>query len=693
MPLTLPSRFATSTAAAHLAAGLAWLSLAPAATGQTYRFTVTERLPVTASSTFTIPAEDFELRPLESGGQMLEAVPALITAQHTGGGKAEQYFLRGFDADHGTDLAVFFDGVPINMRSHAHGQGFLDLHFVTKETIERMDAHKGPYFPRYGDFATAAAIDYVPFDRFDESFAKFEIGEWSTRRWVGGFSPRWGPFSEEGSADALVSFEAYTTDGPFRSDENLERYSILLRGGVDLTENLRISAHGLGYWANWRASGLVPEDLVDDGSLSRWGSIDDTEGGDSARGQGKLQLDWAPSANSHLTAFAYLAYYDLELFSNFTYFLVNDDPIGDGIVQQDDGRLYGGGRVEYVHLFDTAMPARVTAGLESRYDDADVLLGRQTRRTITGTTSHDEIHQLSVEPYVEAELIPLDWVRFMGGLRFAWFHFDGEDRVTDTSIDATGDSVWLPKANLVLSPFGSGGPLECEIRELRELEFFANFGIGYHSNDARAVFADSDATTLPKATGFEVGARTELFERVELAVNWWYLNLEDEFVFVGDEGTTESAGETDRQGVEFAATAELLEWLYLRGDVAYTDARLAGEHLPVAQAPRFVAKGALGVRWEGLAAELGVRSFGDRYASEEFYDPKLSGYTVVDFGVRYRWRFLEVGLALENLTNTEWRSAEFYYESRPVMGGEIFEGFHFTPGNPRNVRGWVAARF
>jgi hypothetical protein len=714
MQPTPPTRLAAPTAAARLAGVLVWLVLAPTASGQdptppapvapppppapgtaaTYRFTVTERLPVTASSTFTIPAEDFELRPLESGGQMLEAVPALITAQHTGGGKAEQYFLRGFDADHGTDLAVFFDGVPINLRSHAHGQGFLDLHFVTKETIERMDAHKGPYFPRYGDFATAAAIDYVPFDRFDESFAKFEIGEWSTRRWVGGFTPRWGPFAEEGRADALVSFEAYTTDGPFRSDENLERYSILFRGAVDLTENLRISGHGLGYWADWRASGLVPEMLVDDGTLSRFGSIDPTEGGDSARGQGKLQLDWSPSSSSHLTAFAYLAYYDLELFSNFTYFLVNDDPdVGDGIVQRDDGRLYGGGRVEYVHLFDTAVPARLTGGLESRYDDAEVVLGTQTRRTVTGTTAADRIHQLSVEPYVEAELIPLDWVRLMAGLRFAWFHFDGEDLVTDTSLDATSDSVWLPKANLVLSPFGAGGPLECELRELRELELFVNFGIGYHSNDARAVFADSDATTLPKATGFEVGARTELFERIELALNWWYLNLEDEFVFVGDEGTTESAGETDRQGVEFVATAQVLEWLYLRGDVAYTDARLAGSHLPVAQAPRFVAKAALGVRWEGLAAELGVRSFGDRYASEEFYDPKLSGYTVVDFGVRYRWRFLEVGFAMENLTDTKWRSSEFFYESRPIAGGLASEDFHFTPGNPRNVRGWVAARF
>jgi hypothetical protein len=662
-----------------------------------YEFTVTERLPVTASSTLTIPAEEFELRPLESGGQMLEAVPNLVTAQHTGGGKAEQYFIRGFDADHGTDLAVYFDGVPVNLRSHAHGQGYLDLHFVTRETIARMDAHKGPYFAQYGDFATAAVVDYVPFDSLPESFAKFEAGEWSTWRFLGGLSPRFGPFAEDGPAEGFVSFEAYHTDGPFRSDEDLWRYSALARGGVELRPGLRLSGHALGYFADWHASGLIPEALVDDGQLSRWGSVDPSEGGDSARAQGKLQLDWSPAANAHLTANIYLAWYDLELFSNFTYFLANDLPLedggGDGIVQQDRDRLYTGGRVEYVHLFDAAVPARVRAGLETRYDDADVALGRQSQRVFLGYTSNDRIHELSLEPYVAAEVLPLDWVRLDLGLRFAWFRFDGENLLDGTDAGVSNDTLWLPKANLVLAPFSEGSLLPCEIEPLRELELFVNFGIGYHSNDARAVFADSDADTLPRATGAELGARTRLFERIDVALDWWYLHLEDEFVFVGDEGTTESAGETERQGVEFVTRMELLEWLYVRGDVGYTDARSVDGDVPVPQAPRFVARGAVGVDLEGFAAELGVRHLGDRYASEEFSNPKLSGYTVLDLGMRYRWRFLEIGLALENLTGTKWRSSEFYYDSRPVQGGAASEDFHFTPGNPRNVRGWIAARF
>ena len=678
-----------------IALGLVLASAAAADGEPVEEIRVTGR-PVEATSDLTIPAEDFELRPLESGGQMLEAVPGLITAQHTGGGKGEQYFLRGFDADHGTDLAVFYDGVPVNLRSHAHGQGFLDLHFATKETIERMDAHKGPYRARFGDFGTAAAVEYVPYTRLDESQLRFEVGEWNSFRWVGAGSPRSGAFAEDGPADALLSFEAYHTDGPFRSDEDLWRYSMLARGGIDLGPDLRLSGHALGYWAEWHASGLIPQERVRSGALARFGSLDPSEGGRSARGQGKVQLDWSPGADRQLSANAYLVYYDLDLYSNFTYFLRNDDPMGDGILQQDDDRYQAGGRIEYAESFDRLLPAQLIAGVEARYDGVDVFLGEQTARTPTSPIASDRVDELSVEPYLEAELSPLDWVTLVTGLRFAWFHFDTRDRLAGVGLGSKDQSLWLPKANLLVSPFASGSPLASGIRPLRDLELFVNFGIGYHSNDARALFADPaepGANGLAEATGVEVGLRTWLFERVQVALDWWTLDLEDELVFAGDEGTTESAGESRRQGVELVGTAWLQEWLYLRGDVAWTEARLDAGDVPVPQAPRFVAKGALGVRWEGLAAELSVRSFGDRYASEDFFEPKLSGYTVVDFGGRYRWRCLELGLALENLTDEKWRSSEFYYESRPVQGGAAREDFHFTPGNPRNVRGWVALRY
>ncbi len=659
---------------------------------------VTAPRPVTASSTMTVPAEDFELRPLESGGQMLEAVPGALTAQHTGGGKAEQYFLRGFDADHGTDLAIYFDGVPINLRSHAHGQGYLDLHFVTKETVEQLDVAKGPYSARFGDFATAATIEYVPFERLDESLVKVEGGEWYTYRTVGVVSPRFGVFGgPDPDANSLLSFEAYHTDGPFRNDEDLWRFSLFGRGDLRLSPTLRLSGHALGYTADWDASGLVPERLVNDGDLSRFGSLDPTEGGDTTRIQAKLQLDWEPTENSRVVANTYLAYYDLDLYSNFTYAL--DDPAaGDGIIQRDD-RIYTGGRLEYRQLLEVPWLGGVRAGFEWRYDDARVRLGNQTRREVTGFTSDDDVEILSLGPYVEIELFPLEWVRFVGGLRFESFFFDVDSRIPGAADGNGDDRIWLPKANLVLSPFAVDAPLASDIAALRELELFLNFGIGFHSNDARA--GVDDERILARAPGAEIGLRTRLFDRVTLSMAGFWLELEDELVFVGDAGTTESGGRSRRLGVEFATHADLLDWLYLRGDVAYTSARFTSGNDPVPQAPRFVSKGAVGVRAKGFHAELSVRSLGDRYASEDFRDPKLSSYTVLDLGARYRYGPFEVGLALENLTDTKWRSSEFYYEScapsevgtvaacPPAGGGAGIGDFHFTPGNPRNVRGWI----
>ena len=660
--------------------------------------TVTATPLETATSTQTVPASNFELRPLESGGQMLEAVPNVLTAQHTGGGKAEQYFVRGFDADHGTDLLVYFDGVPVNLRSHAHGQGFLDLHFVTPETIDRLEATKGPYDARYGDFATAATIEYVPASDFPESQVRVSYGEFDTFRAVGIASPRTGFFAADGPARGFVSFEAYHTDGPFENDENLWRYSGFARGELDLSPGLTISGHLLGYYADWNASGLIPENLVQDGTLDRFDSLDPSEGGDTTRVQGKLQMDWYPLPNGHLSANAYVSYYDFELFSNFTYFLVDLPPgSGDGIVQRDRDRVFAGGRVEYHHSPEAPIPIQLRGGFETRYDDARVFLGRQTRRRVTGTIRDDSIETFSLEPYLELDAEPLPWIAARAGLRFAWFRFDGRDHEAGRGYGSDDETRWLPKLTLTLTPFAAEGPLPVDVEGVRNLQVFAHFGLGYHSNDGRSVLDPDPGTggeSLPRATGAEVGLRTRLWEeRIDLALAGFWLNLDDELVFVGDEGTTESAGESNRLGVELTATVWPLEWLYARGDVGYTSAKLDDGNVPIAQAPRFIAKASTGVRYEGFAAELNLRHLGERYATDERPGPKLSSYTVLDFAARYRMGFIELGFAVENLTDTNWSSSEFFYESRPEPGGTASEDFHFSPGNPRNVRAWIAAHF
>jgi outer membrane receptor protein involved in Fe transport len=656
--------------------------------------------PLTATSEVAVPAPDFELRPLESGGQLIDSVPGALTAQHTGGGKAEQYFLRGFDADHGTDLAVYFDGVPVNLRSHAHGQGFLDLHFITPETIARLDVAKGPYGTRYGDFATAATIEYVPLTRVDEPFVQLAGGAFDTFRVVGVASPRSVPFDND-DANALLSFEAYHTDGPFLNDEDLWRFSALARGDVRLSPSLVLSGHLLGYSADWNASGLVPERLVDAGLLDRFGSLDPTEGGRSARAQGKVQLDWEPNDRAHLSANLYIAYYDLDLYSNFTYAL--RDPVdGDGIAQFDK-RLYMGGRIEYQHRFDLPVAASLITGLEWRYDDAQVTLATQSRRKIESYTSDDDISESSVGPYVEVEFLPAEWARFVGGLRFERLSLEVESRLPPAGGGTRDEHQWLPKANLTLSPFADTAPLASELALFRELDLFASFGVGFHSNDGRASITSD--RILTSATGAELGLRTRLSRAVSASLSAFWLDLEDEFVFCGDCGSTEPSGRTRRLGLEFAAHAHLTNWLYLRGDVAYTSSRFTKSHEPVPQAPRFIAKGAVGIRHENFAAELGIRHLGKRYASEDFNQPKLSSYTVLDLGARYRYGDLELGIAVENLTNTRWRSSEFYYAScvpdevgvisacPAGGGGSGVEDRHFAPGNPRNVQAWLRYSF
>lgn len=650
----------------------------------------------TATSREVVPAEDFELRPLESGGQMIEAVPGAITAQHTGGGKAEQYFLRGFDADHGTDLAIYFDGVPINLRSHAHGQGFLDLHFVTKETIERLDVQKGPYSPRFGDFATAATIEYVPYDAVDESSLKVEGGEFDTLRAVGVFTPR------TLDAHTLFAFEAYQTDGPFRDEEDLERYSAFARGEVDLSPDVRLFGHALGYTAEWNASGLIPERLVDAGQLARFGSLDPSEGGESSRLQGKLGLGWDVAPSVQLETYAYLAYYELDLFSNFTY-AVEDPAGGDGIVQKDD-RIQAGGRSELLLSPDLPGVVGATAGFEWRYDDARVRLGTQTlRQRLAPYTNDDDVREASLAPYAQLELAPLGWVSMVGALRYETFLFDVESNLPGGADGDGRDELWMPKATLVLSPFAEDGLLPSGISTFREFELFGHFGVGFHSNDARTSVVSE--RILARATGAEAGARTSFFERLHVSAEIFWLEIEEELGFVGDAGETESGGRTRRLGVEAAAQLFVTRWLYARGDVAYTEARFTRDETAVAQAPRFIAKGAVGVTWQGLTVELGARHLGERYASEDFHSPRLSDYTVLDLGAAWRHGPIEIGVALENLTDTRWRSSEFFFASCapgevgvdpncPLAGGgDGIDDFHFTPGNRRNVRGWVRVLF
>lgn len=688
---------------------------AGAAQAQTYGVTVRERRPVSSGSTYVVDGGDFSMRRLDRPDQVLEQVPPLLTAQHAGGGKANQYMVRGFDADHGTDFAFFLDSLPLNFRSHAHGQGYADLAFFIPESIERIEVSMGPYSTEFGDFATAGAANLKIFEIAPESFLKAEGGQWESVRTVGVWSPREGLFSGgEQPGTLFVAAEFNTTDGPFQDPENLLQYKGLARAGWRLGEDTRLEGWFAAYDGRWNSSGQIPLRLVRSPGFDRWDSVDPTEGGDSNRQMGLVRLLHQPAPNRQLEATVWAAHYALDLYSNFTFFLNNPDT-GDGIVQSDD-RIYAGGLLVYRHQLDGEFPTVLSAGLDTRNDFAGVQLRKQEERVRLEHLSDDDVVVNSVAAFASAETLLAPWARFVGGVRFEGFHFDVDNKCGDCVADpedplqnprAEGreyDGLALPKANLILTPFAGEGPLPIAAPALRDAQLFLNWGIGYHSNDARNVVANPNEETLPTAMGWEVGWKVPVAEWAEVSLAGWWLNLESEFVFVGDEGTTEPRGKTHRRGIELAARAQPWEWLEGEVAVAWSQATWEEDDFaagiedgdPVAQAPRLVAKARVRASHRsGLSGELAFRALGERYGLESERSIMLSDYAVFDLGVRYRRGPFEGFVLLENLFDTNWRSADFYFESYlPEFDGAPFdaaptEDFHFVPGNPRNVRAGV----
>jgi outer membrane receptor protein involved in Fe transport len=637
---------------------------------------VTAPPPVSASSEVFIPGRDFELRPHGRPADILRLIPGFVISQHQGGGKAEQYFLRGFDADHGTDVALFVDGLPVNLRSHAHGQGYADLHFLIPETVQRLDGFKGPYFVEYGDFATAGAVNFVLRDLVEENYAEASGGSFGTMRYLTLLSPT------RDALKTLIAAEYYRSDGPFEHPNGYNRFNILGKAKGTLVEGMDLSVWASYYWASWHGSGEIPVRAVRAGLLSRFGAIDPNEGGQTQRLN--LNADWAWRLDEAQTIAVrgYGSYYTLDLFNNFTFFLT--DPVNGDEINQRDRRLLAGINAQYQHQskpFGVSLIS--TAGFQYRIDTPRVILGTSIQRHQTGRTQDVSIVEQSYSPFVKFDFVPVPWLRFVTGARGDIFTYNVSTRVNTTGADTNGYVAKARpnvKANLVLGPWW-------------DTELFANAGTGYHSNDARAVVADPTLTALPTALGYEFGLRTKIIPRVEMSATYWFLNLASELVFVGDEGTTEARGPSHRQGFEFAMRAKLLDWLTFSGDVTSSHATFDTGGA-VALAPLVTSRADLTARFPfGLAASFAMRYLADRWADED-RTQTARGYLLFDFTARYRYKWIEAFFSIENLTNTDWREAQFFFTSR--LAGEPAGGvpdIHYTAGTPRSFTGGLALRF
>ena len=507
--------------------------------------------PISAASSFSVRDRDFQLRPIASVQDILRVTPGLVVVQHSGGGKANQYFLRGFDADHGTDLALSLDGVPINLVSHAHGQGFSDTNFVIPELVERIEISKGPYFASQGDFATAGAVNLVSREGFEHSSLGLGVSG----------SPGHGKLGYRGLviaspklawARATFAAELGRSNGPFEHPDRWDRYKLFNKLSIAPTPSSTLSVTELSYSGNWNGSGQIPARAVEQGLISRFGALDPDEGGNSARHQVFSQYSVRPNESSELKALAYVGRYRFNLFSNFTLFL-HDPEQGDEI-EQIDRRTFYGGRLSYRAVHDLGrLRFDTTVGADARNDDIHAELWHTVeRRQLTALRSNG-IHQSMVGVFVNEELTPARWVRMNLGGRADFLSFAVDSPLASAGSEAPLSGVdaaqqFSPKGSLIVSP-------------LEGLDLFANYGHGFHSNDVRGAFSTPRVNPLTRAVGVEVGARTRLFERWDLAATIWQLDLDDETVWAGDEGTTEVSDATRRRGLEFETRYELTPWL------------------------------------------------------------------------------------------------------------------------------------
>lgn len=637
-----------------------------------------------AASERMITEQEIALQP-QTGrpGNLLRLVPGLITLNPSGGpGKGDNFLVRGFDADHGTDLAGFLDGMPLNLRSHAHGQGYLDLNFLIPETIKEIQVHKGPYQAQYGDFNTAAAANFVTRDIVDQDVATATGGQFNTQRYLLMLSPT------KGRVRTLVAAEGFYTDGPFINANRYPRFNGLLKLTTNPTARSELSVTGTQYIGRWNASGEIPLREVNAGRLNRFGSLDPSQGGRTLRSTVHLRYHYDTPFGGNAFAETYLQYYRLNMFSNFTFFL-NDPTNGDGIEQDDRRFLYGGelGYRQSGELF--GMTASATIAAQARIDDAHVRLANQRQRVLLSTTVNSSIHEASYSPYLKLEFQPASWMRFVGGARADMFTFNVGDRCDASCAQHTSGKtaamVTTTKGNLILGPwFGT--------------EFFLNGGTGFHSNDARAVVSNPTVQPLARATGYEIGLRTRQWDRIELLVALWTLDLSSELVFNGDDATTEILGATRRYGVELGNRVRLLEWLTFTGDVTFTHAAFRSTGAAIPQAPLMTGRADVTATFGGLAASVQMLHLGSRWLTED-RSVSAQPFTIFNLVARYRpltkgpWRNLEGYLSVQNLTDTQWRQTQLFYESQLATESRPMGDIHFVPGTPRMVIAGVSWYF
>ena len=622
---------------------------------------------------------DLEDRPIQRIAELLEVIPGFIATQHSGGGKANQYFLRGFNLDHGTDFAAFHDGVPVNMRTHGHGQGFLDLAFIIPELVDTVSFAKGPYRAENGDFATAGSARFRTIDTLDAPFAKLEVGTNEYYRLVAAGS------TKLGSGNLLIGGEARYDNGPFQLEQALKLFSGFVKWTGPLAGGT-MRASATAYRVDFRSPEQVPLRAIESGLIDRLGFLDDDLGGKTKRYGGVL--NWTDDAQAPLNILAYGHYYDFRLTSNFTYFL--DNPVDGDEFEQRDRRTVIGGRIDKRFDADFGIPVEMLVGAEGRYDFIDrVGLYRTAARRVLTTVREDKVNEGSAAVFAEVSIKPTPELRVILGGRVDRYRFDVD---ADLAVNSGKDSnaIVSPKASVAYTPF-------------KEIEFYANYGRGFHSNDARGTSINIDPNTggaadrvdaLVAGTGYEGGVRARPLPGLTLTGTYWWLDLDSELLFIGDGGTTEAQGSSKRRGFELGAFYQPAPWLTVDAEYTRSRGRLtdlpSGENRIPGAIERVIAGGFV-AKYDKASFAMRVRHFGN-YSLIEDNSQRADPLTVVNARVEYQLGRVELAADLLNVLNSKDNEIEYFYASRlPGEPAGGIEDRHIRPIEPRQLR--VSASF
>ena len=624
---------------------------------------------------------DVKASPVKSSQEILRKIPGLIIGQHAGGGKAEQIFLRGFDIDHGTDITIDVDGLPVNMVSHAHGQGYADMHFIIPETIDNIDFGKGSYYANKGNFNTAGYVDLKTKKKLENNQISLEAGMFNTIRSVGMFK-----VAESEKSNAYIASELVLMDGAFESPQNFNRLNIMGRYNFNnqVDEDLTITLSH--FQSKWDASGQVPQRAIDQGLISRFGAIDDTEGGNTSRSNFLVNHSKQLDEHSKVISKAYISKYDFELFSNFTFFL--EDPLNADQIRQKENRTIIGAESKYsnsIHVGDHDSQFSYETGVGFRYDDInDNQLSRtKNRQELLERLSYGNVDELNGYGFFDLRYKKNKWT-VNPGLRLDYFKFDYVNLLTETYDSKSQSKVFVgPKLNVIFAASNN-------------VQIFGKTGIGFHSNDTRVVVANSGEDILPAAYSADLGAIIKPTNKLVVNAALWSLFLEQEFVYVGDAAIVEPSGKTRRLGADFGFRYQLTDWMYANADINYTLARSVEEpegqdYIPLA--PDLTSSGGLSFSdINNFSGGISYRFIKDRPANED-NSIVAEGYFITDLNLHYAWNNWTFGVIVENLFDEAWNETQFATESRLRNEANSFEEIHFTPGTPFYLRGKVSVSF